>query len=72
MKNSNMTGHWTGIFTAKGDETEIDFTGESKEMAAEAFCEIVFEKAADTVCCGYNENFFLKTYTRKAVCYEEV
>ena len=26
MKNSNMTGHWTGIFTAKGDETEIDFT----------------------------------------------
>ena len=21
-----MTGHWTGIFTAKGDETEIDFT----------------------------------------------
>ena len=26
MENSNMTGHWTGIFTAKGDETEIDFT----------------------------------------------
>ena len=25
MENSNMTGHWTGIFTAKGDETEIDF-----------------------------------------------
>jgi hypothetical protein len=41
-------------------------------MAAEAFCEIVFEKAADTVCYGYNENFFLKTYTRKAICYEEV
>ena len=31
-------------------------------MAAEAFCEIVFEKAADTVCCGYNEKFFIKTY----------
>ena len=28
----------------------------------EAFCEIVFEKAADTVCCGYNEKFFIKTY----------
>ena len=26
MENSNMTGHWTGVFTAKGDETEIDFT----------------------------------------------
>ena len=26
MENSNMTGHWTGIFTARGDETEIDFT----------------------------------------------
>ena len=26
MENSNMKGHWTGIFTAKGDETEIDFT----------------------------------------------
>ena len=32
-------------------------------MTAEAFCEIVFEKAADTVCCGYNEKFFIKTYT---------
>ena len=29
-------------------------------MAAEAFCEIVFEKATDTVCCGYNEKFFIK------------
>ena len=26
MENSNMTGHWTGVFTAKGDKTEIDFT----------------------------------------------
>ena len=26
MENSNMKGHWIGIFTAKGDETEIDFT----------------------------------------------
>lgn len=26
MENSNMKGHWTGIFTAKGNETEIDFT----------------------------------------------
>ena len=26
MENSNMTGHWTGVFTVKGSETEIDFT----------------------------------------------
>ena len=30
MENSNMTGHWTGIFTAKGHETEIDFTEQVK------------------------------------------
>lgn len=26
MENSNMSGHWVGVFTAKGSETEIDFT----------------------------------------------
>lgn len=26
MENRNMIGHWIGIFTAKGNETEIDFT----------------------------------------------
>ena len=26
MENSNMKGHWIGVFTAKGDEAEIDFT----------------------------------------------
>ena len=26
MENSNLKGHWVGIFTAKGTETEIDFT----------------------------------------------
>lgn len=26
MENSNMKGHWVGIFTSKDDETEIDFT----------------------------------------------
>lgn len=28
MENSNMKGHWTGIFTETGDNTEIDFTEE--------------------------------------------
>ena len=26
MENSNMKGHWIGIFTSIGDKTEIDFT----------------------------------------------
>lgn len=26
MENSNMKGHWTGIFTKKDGQTEIDFT----------------------------------------------
>ena len=26
MENSNMKGHWVGIFTSIGDKTEIDFT----------------------------------------------
>ena len=26
MENCNMKGHWIGIFTSKGEETEIDFT----------------------------------------------
>ena len=28
MENSNMKGHWTGVFNKKGDCTEIDFTEE--------------------------------------------
>ena len=26
MENSNMKGHWIGVFTPKGTRTEIDFT----------------------------------------------
>ena len=26
MENSNMKGHWIGVFTDKGNEAEIDFT----------------------------------------------
>lgn len=26
MENGNMQGHWTGIFTGKGNSTELDFT----------------------------------------------
>lgn len=26
IENGNMQGHWTGIFTRKGNSTELDFT----------------------------------------------
>ncbi len=26
MENSNMTGHWTGVFSERDGKTEIDFT----------------------------------------------
>ena len=26
MENDNMKGHWVGVFTQQGDQTEIDFT----------------------------------------------
>ena len=26
MENSNMKGHWIGVFTSKGNGTEMDFT----------------------------------------------
>ena len=46
MENSNMTGHWTGIFTAKGDETEIDFTErvEAKKWLLKPFVKLYLKK----------------------------
>ncbi len=26
MENDNMKGHWVGIFTPRGEQTEVDFT----------------------------------------------
>ena len=28
MENSNMTGHWTGLFSTENGNTEIEFTEE--------------------------------------------
>ena len=46
MENSNMKGHWTGVFTAKGDETEIDFTEfvESKKLLVRPFVKSYLRK----------------------------
>ena len=46
MENGNMTGHWTGVFTAKGDETEIDFTEqvEAKKWLLKPFVKLYLRK----------------------------
>lgn len=31
MENSNMKGHWTGIFTSKDEGTEVVFTEDVTE-----------------------------------------
>ena len=42
MENDNIKGHWTGIFTEKEGQTEIDFT---EEVTAKKFFMKPFVKA---------------------------
>ena len=46
MENSNMKGHLNGIFNAKGDETEIDFTEqvEAKKLLMKPFVKSYLKK----------------------------
>ena len=46
MENSNMKGHWIGVFTAKGDEAEIDFTEcvEAKKFLMKPFVKSYLKK----------------------------
>ena len=46
MENSNMTGHWIGIFTDKGNETEINFTEcvEAKKWFMRPFMKLYLKK----------------------------
>lgn len=47
MENSNMKGHWTGIFTSKGDkETEVDFIEDvtAKKIIMKPFVKIFLRK----------------------------
>ena len=46
MENSNMTGHWIGVFNDKGN----------KEILYEAVCKIIFKKTANTVYYGFEKN----------------
>lgn len=46
MENSNMKGHWTGIFTEKDGNTEIDFTEEvtAKKVIMRPFVKLYLKK----------------------------
>ncbi len=46
MENGNMKGHWTGVFTQRGEQTEIDFTEEvtAKKMIMKLFVKSYLKK----------------------------
>ena len=46
MENSNMKGHWIGVFTDKGNETKIDFTEcvEAKKLLMKPFVKSYLKK----------------------------
>lgn len=46
MENDNMKGHWIGIFTQKGEETEIDFTENvtAKKVFMKPFVKVYLKK----------------------------
>lgn len=46
MENDNMKGHWTGVFTKIGEETEIDFTEDvtAKKLFVKPFVKAYLKK----------------------------
>ena len=46
MENDNMKGHWTGVFTQKGEETEIDFTEDvtAKKIIIKLFVKVYLRR----------------------------
>ena len=59
MENSNMTGHWTGIFTAKGDETEIAFMEqvEAEKWLLKPFVKLYLRKQQTQFVADIMKNF---------------
>ena len=59
MENSNMKGHWIGIFTARGDETEIDFTEqvEAKKLLMKPFVKSYLKKQQAQFVADMMKNF---------------
>lgn len=46
MKNTNMKGHWSGVFTSRGKETEIEFTEyvTAKKLFLKPFVKLYLKK----------------------------
>ncbi len=46
MQNTNMEGHWIGVFTEKGEETEIEFTEyvKAKKIYFKPFVKLYLKK----------------------------
>ena len=46
MENENIKGHWSGIFTANGEQTEIDFTEDviAKKIFMKPFVKFYLKK----------------------------
>lgn len=46
MENTNMKGHWVGIFTEKGESTEVEFTEyvEAKKFYVKPFVKLYLKK----------------------------
>lgn len=59
MENSNMKGHWTGVFTAKCDETEIYFTEqvEAKKLFMKPFLKSYLKKQQAQFVADMMKNF---------------
>lgn len=59
MQNSNMSGHWIGVFTDKGNETEIDFTEcvEAKKMLMKPFVKSYLKKQQAQFVADIMKNF---------------
>ncbi len=52
VENSNIKGHWIGIFTQKGEKTEIDFTEDvtAKKVLMKPFVKAYLKKATGKIC----------------------
>lgn len=59
MQNSNISGHWIGVFTDKVNETEIDFTEcvEAKKMLMKPFVKSYLKKQQAQFVADIMKNF---------------
>ena len=56
MENTNMRGHWTGLFTQTEEGTEMEFTETVEVKKRQAVCKRIPETAADAICLRSKES----------------